>query len=948
MKLKQIVIEKLPGFGPGELSLLKSELSSEINVILGPNGSGKSSLCLAMQKCLWPKQDAQSASIFLHSLWEEKQSTWEIELQQDRYIRHNLSGDQTELFLPPAHLAPCFVLRIDDLFESEDRSFSSKVLRAFHGGVDFTLLLNHFGDPLSRQFGKNESRRYLKKQQELLSSKGRHKALFEREKGIKGLERKIVEAKDAEKKLSIIEEQILLRRHQEELKALDTRMALIPEYIAGLQGNESSQFDELSEQIAHLENERLSLEEKSTHLQSKLEQIPLYKQREITDQIKKCKSILNQWEVLNDEIKHINDEQHQLQTRFQRQLQFVGCSPDFFDRLNLRGINQLYEFYKAWRSSESKEQELLARLAATEVTSHDDLELLTQGKKLLRALEHFKLGCIYLVPLSAFTALSIYLLSQQVHFKDLWPLFLGLGCAVLSMASNAVRVVFCKRGCKNLNLEEIEKRIQQELYQKVIKEQHQELAQRLERLNLEQAELREKICTLLPQQLEELSQPEERLDLLLESLEEGERTYLRLKECDALCSIKKLEALEISQAISKYLQREVISTYEAKTIIDDLNEQTHQITIAEQELQLVGREKIQASKHCSLAIEKRTELLMKCHLTCDRVHNELPNLLEQHKEWLLLKNQRAAIVSKIELLESKVESSPLSVQELLERKDVLVKLVGEQEELYGSLRNLEIEIAKAGQRGDFTEARRGVEETEGALKEKRKSALKVYIAKTLLEGVKKRIEKNQEPELFRLADQWFQRFTSQAYRLLMPEQPNAPFRAFDIKKEQSRKLEELSRGTRLQLLIAVRLAFCLSEEKEEPLPLFCDEIFAHFDKERMEAAIMSLVEIAKSGRQIFYFTCRESEWHIWQRIANQQQVNVHEIVLKKQEISQEKIGPQVIEDLNFPDDLKITLQHLLRESSYCLESFWKSIDQQDKIKGLGAKRLKVLKETLQE
>jgi uncharacterized protein YhaN len=67
----------------------------------------------------------------------------------------------------------------------------------------------------------------------------------------------------------------------------------------------------------------------------------------------------------------------------------------------------------------------------------------------------------------------------------------------------------------------------------------------------------------------------------------------------------------------------------------------------------------------------------------------------------------------------------------------------------------------------------------------------------------------------------------------------------------------LSRGTLDQLYLSLRLALVDHlESGGEPLPLFLDEVFAHWDEERTGRGLDILQRIAKT-RQVFLFTCHE-------------------------------------------------------------------------------------------
>jgi uncharacterized protein YhaN len=80
-------------------------------------------------------------------------------------------------------------------------------------------------------------------------------------------------------------------------------------------------------------------------------------------------------------------------------------------------------------------------------------------------------------------------------------------------------------------------------------------------------------------------------------------------------------------------------------------------------------------------------------------------------------------------------------------------------------------------------------------------------------------------------------------------------RVGNLDSKTDKALNELSRGTREQLFLALRLALILSFEKEtEPLSIVLDDILVNFDNFRKEAALKVLEEFA-AGRQVLLLEC---------------------------------------------------------------------------------------------
>jgi hypothetical protein len=78
--------------------------------------------------------------------------------------------------------------------------------------------------------------------------------------------------------------------------------------------------------------------------------------------------------------------------------------------------------------------------------------------------------------------------------------------------------------------------------------------------------------------------------------------------------------------------------------------------------------------------------------------------------------------------------------------------------------------------------------------------------------------------------------------------------------KENLSLEQLSDGTRVQLLFAIRMGFITVQEMSTDLrmPIFMDELLANSDDERALKIIAAIREIARD-RQVFYFTAQADE-----------------------------------------------------------------------------------------
>lgn len=139
-----------------------------------------------------------------------------------------------------------------------------------------------------------------------------------------------------------------------------------------------------------------------------------------------------------------------------------------------------------------------------------------------------------------------------------------------------------------------------------------------------------------------------------------------------------------------------------------------------------------------------------------------------------------------------------------------------------------------------------------------------------LRGVNKQVS---YPEVFHHADELLTRITRGRYRLDVDEEEET-FQAYDSRLERWQHMEQLSSGTRMQMLLAVRLAFIATQEQGVRLPFFADELLANSDDLRAQAIIRALSEAASEGRQLFYFTAQQDEVTKWQHIVEQNEKSV--------------------------------------------------------------------------
>ncbi len=127
----------------------------------------------------------------------------------------------------------------------------------------------------------------------------------------------------------------------------------------------------------------------------------------------------------------------------------------------------------------------------------------------------------------------------------------------------------------------------------------------------------------------------------------------------------------------------------------------------------------------------------------------------------------------------------------------------------------------------------------------------------VLGAVREYYEREHQPLVLREASVHLQRLTGGRYPRVWTPLGEHALRV-DDSQTRGLKVEVLSRGTREQLFLALRLALVSSYARRGvALPLVLDDVLVNFDVGRAKAAALVLRDFARQGHQVLVFTCHE-------------------------------------------------------------------------------------------
>jgi hypothetical protein len=172
------------------------------------------------------------------------------------------------------------------------------------------------------------------------------------------------------------------------------------------------------------------------------------------------------------------------------------------------------------------------------------------------------------------------------------------------------------------------------------------------------------------------------------------------------------------------------------------------------------------------------------------------------------------------------------------------------------------------------------------------------VSSLVLESVREIYERERQPAALREASEYLRLLTGGRYRRVWTPLGQRVLRVDDA-QGQALPVEVLSRGTREQLFLALRLAIIRAyAEQGIRLPLVLDDVLVNFDLDRSKAAAAVLRDFARQGHQVFIFTCHEHIAELFKSLRAQVRQLPSSLVVKPDYVQPE---PEPVEAERIPE-----------------------------------------------
>ncbi len=903
--LRELHVHRMPGiYSPFSIK----ELSLGLNVIIGPNGSGKTTVCRAVRQILWGDPADRSSEI--RAIWTDENSTSTLEA-------HHIAGttlwrrDGALIDMPAAapYLADCFLLRMEDLLPAARKgdALSAEIGRELAGGFDLSSIEAH---PLFNPAGTVDSA--LKAAQE---KRGK---LREKISGLRDLQnslKNLTEQRDLLRKR--IEGETPMRAAlqwhaaRNSIQLCNEKLATLP---AGLELLGSTDLATLQE----LQTVKDGLIFDGIQAQNALVRARLardncrVKSLIPAEKLLALQEYIHRLAALDSEIEAARKAVADADARAIDEWAGVSASPGHsITAAQLDAAEQRVADHSEARSETAgvrkAEQSIRAMLPAQLPEAQplidaqkcliEWLALPAEQSKQAAANRTTAIVLLLLGAIVAGAAAALYKAYIALAASALQLVVIGLLLRKTDSENNALRQNAIRRfealkvpPPASWTPEAVEARLNA---------LSAELAgAQLLKLTAGQAE---ELRSLLNNREEHLQQTSRRISeftqqtgLQLESLGAIGLLRAQLRLIDARKSRDAASALLnqlieqrtrhialISAAVEALAPLDAVhNAVEAQATLDTISAEN---TSLDKALLAVTNQKdkaLEIEESLKLASEKFSEFLRlrnvqdAAQLT-DRI-SYLPHWAQLKSE---LETQQRLYAHNEALLKGYEELMLLEEKEIVTELDWLPKAKTELSELTERIAAAEAEINAAGNSDDTALAEAAVTAEIYRLTQVRNRQLYASAGRYLLEKARNS-ESAVTPGVLRTADELFQRFTGNAWKLISRyDKSGAEVAAVEQDTGQQRTPAELSGGTRVQLLMAVRIAFANQADSKSPVssPLFLDEALANSDPERFEAAAHCLQEVVNS-RQVFYLTSEPEDLLRLQRsgadinIINMQQV----------------------------------------------------------------------------
>ena len=893
MHLRRLAIHALPGIEPG---FTFEPPSAGINIVTGPNAIGKSSLARALQYLL-ESHGTDPPALSLEAEFDSGDARWQVSRNGNQIVWRCNGEVASRPALPGADRIGLFRLSVENLLDdsdANDKALAERLRRELHGNFDL-------GQPrieLGRRFAVHEAR--------ILADAGRARrrvedeyvGLYRQEAELPALGRRIEMAVEASVRREHLEQALRLADAIDARKDRESALQRFPPDMDRLRGDELEQLEENETRALRLNEELRDGRRDLETAEASLERTGLAQAAPAAEEVHAAEERLRQLDKKSVERENARTAVAEAGAALRDVLAHFNRE-DAPPRLDSDAIRRAEGIAQPMMAAQNRRRELQEQLAlAGELPDAVQMERQRDGVEALRAwlagnaadsgrtrtsTKLPRLVSWVAVAAAAFAALTSFIQGALIAFAGALVALIALG-AVLFLLRGQRSTAPSPTAAAMRRFDEADLPPPLQWNEQDVRQHLREVIEvRLNELTLQQT--RAANSDQIRLQIRETDAEIEELDKARGALadEIGFDPLLPVVEFQRfihLCSEwdkartrhvqqrDRLDLLERDIAETAHLVRKFVEPWRTPDApaLEDIAGQPDMVLLRGAFDDL--RERIDAARIAQNGILTVKTAIESLEQRIAEIDNAVESLFVQAK---VEPRDRAALAARIDQLPQWKEANTALHTATTEEALVRARLVdqpdlvaladeGERARLQADRETSTVEAAEhtrliqehatirtrlndAGKDRKLEQAAAEESRARQALEDKRDEALLAVATRTLLDDVERAFEAEHEPAVLRRARDAFAEVTARAFELRL--RGDGTFIAHDVRQETARELAELSSGTRMQLLLAVRLAWIETQEQGgETLPLFLDEALTTSDEERFAVMAQSLERLA--------------------------------------------------------------------------------------------------------
>lgn len=919
LHFKEIKIHKTPGLGNGLEPY--SNLSPHINIIGGPNASGKTTTAKTIQKLL---NYHKINEIRAEASFDLDSKLWKSEIEMG-YTKMLEEGQIATLEgLPALEEMSRYLLSDVKLAREKDEDLAENIIKEAIGGYDLEKAreqLKYSSDKITK--GVSEYKE-LEKYSKAVEDEQKHQSKISTdEKRLSFLKTKAANQRKAFNYLTLYENLIKYKHNTQELGELKSKLGAFPNVIEKVREDDAVNLKSAWQKLTEIKTQQKVLDSNLNRLNDQIKELKLPANGVPKEEFSILRNEVQNVKELNNTIERLKAEKEELENQKNILAKNIGIKDadlTQFEGLNIAGIQKTDEFWQEGFTVYG-EVSIIAKEIAHLKDELNELDNNNSGaQKLIKGIdaltnwlsEENESAGEPNVFMGAAIIAFIVISSVALGFTEYTYFGYGAGLlavilVVILFISNkktkpSVSKDYSKKAYKKTGLEAPKTWARNDIVEKLnelisdleIAKQVQAIQQKLETKN-EQYQSKNEQLDIFKTNVNQLSEDIKSTPFQNEinpanyqsiywfttNLIKWETAYIEFKNKLVQLESKSVQLANLLAVINRKLQ-----TY--------ANESAEDVETA---LYIFAQLEDRINKYDEFADQLNTIKNESGRL--DIINNQQEDIIGQISNRLKIKPEDIAIAEsyvnqtgeyqklsselnnnkeQISRIQQEIEQSSVYENQLatisrftLDELDIqLNKYAIEAKNLEATLE----EITGIRTKIELTKENHRLEKAEADKETAKQNLIKFYedrlssnIGDIIVDELKAQINTERMPKVFNRAKQLFSKFTQYRYELRIGERAdNIRFTAFDSVDDTTRQLEELSTGTRVQLILAVRLAFIESTETTLKLPILADELLARSDTRRAEAIIEAMIEISREGRQVFYFTAQEDEMAKWKTV----------------------------------------------------------------------------------